>query len=411
MSAQNNATREEARQALRGDDAADRAPENTTPTNTPDEMNEGQTQENEQNGSTTDEHTSDQSESSSGGSRSAEEAQRGDPSSQETDVRNGQERPAETVRPEATHGQDVGKDEKAETAHAGKSTEKTGPIEKNRPSTEPAPASDEADNIPEQKKTQRMSRDEILEAARASNSQRPQQSTQGTRRFLVILGVIVLIASGLGILGSTVYVLFFTGDETQPTISISQDLIAANTGTRVHIGGLSRSETAARLRNALQQTSPPSAQSLVVLPVAADARSGNQIALSQLFDRIAPNAPSALVRSLQKPYVIGAIGSNRTPFLVTKVRSEGRAFGHMLEWESAMYRDLKPLFYPDSTFNAKASFEDKLVRNTNVRVLSAADGTELIAYMFLDNTTLAITTDIQGLRILQSARISAQTSQ
>jgi hypothetical protein len=82
----------------------------------------------------------------------------------------------------------------------------------------------------------------------------------------------------------------------------------------------------------------------------------------------------------------------------------------MLSFEDGMYRDLKPIFHSNRSESINASFEDRLVQNTSVRVLTDNENNECIAYTFLDNTTLAITTNIDTLQILRSARVSAQTA-
>ena len=129
-----------------------------------------------------------------------------------------------------------------------------------------------------------------------------------------------------------------------------------------------------------------------------------EISTAQFLLMLETRAPGALVRSFDKLFMIGAIGAN--PFLMVKLASFENAFPGMLSWENVMPEDLLPLFPDNDALKAIGPtpvFKDVIVRNKDVRVLSAGSGTStqaVLVYSFFDNSMLIITDSLEALQTL-----------
>jgi hypothetical protein len=92
---------------------------------------------------------------------------------------------------------------------------------------------------------------------------------------------------------------------------------------------------------------------------------------------------------------------NNAPFVALTAENFDTAFAGMLAWETAMSRDLSPLFGQPvtGTFDprnpgvvAEPFFADTVVSNRDVRVLRDENESERLVYTFVDQTTILITT-------------------
>jgi hypothetical protein len=150
---------------------------------------------------------------------------------------------------------------------------------------------------------------------------------------------------------------------------------------------------------------------LPVTQTAADGEEtvGKRLATTQeAMDLISPNMPDSLSRALQPEFIMGAhVFDGNQAFIVFRTDAYQQAVAGMLEWEYAMRAELSPFFNRDprprlpgeatnSTTTPRvipSSFVDRVVRNHDARVLYNETGDIILLYAFLDQRTIAVTTN------------------
>jgi len=225
-------------------------------------------------------------------------------------------------------------------------------------------------------------------------------------RAVVIAGVIALVVGGLTIVGGVVY-LMLTPDGPPPAVQTSMDLIAADTTDGITVGPLSAQETRQQLRQTVRSApAPASPGDIRVFPVLRTEGDKTQMPLTDLFTRLSSTMPDSLLQIAGPQYVFGIIGPDKIPFFVFRVENTGNAYGPMREWERTMGADLGAVLSPTNQAEG-GSFSTSVVRNKEARVYTASADTPIVSYMFLDDTTVAITSTPNVLDALRSARRSA----
>lgn len=108
-------------------------------------------------------------------------------------------------------------------------------------------------------------------------------------------------------------------------------------------------------------------------------------------------SPESVRRSLLEKFMFGfhQTSSTTEPYIVLKTDFFQNTFTGMLKWEPDMYDDIKSWFSHEAKANDK--FEDKVIKNKDVRILRDINGEILILYCFLDKETLLITTNQETL--------------
>lgn len=128
----------------------------------------------------------------------------------------------------------------------------------------------------------------------------------------------------------------------------------------------------------------------------------------EVLSRLAPNMPQELLRTLLPEFILGVhVFDNNQGLLVIRSENYQQAFSGMLAWETSMRSDLLPFIdrrprpkLPNEATNSTttprviaSSFVDRVVRNLDARVLYNDAGDIVLLYSFIDQQTIAITTN------------------
>lgn len=105
-------------------------------------------------------------------------------------------------------------------------------------------------------------------------------------------------------------------------------------------------------------------------------------------------APEILIRSLEKPFMIGFWGEEKlsaTPFIILKVSSYDTGFAGMLDWEKDLPRAFDSLFGTsvNTDLMSKIKFQDIVVLERDARVVETPSG-DTITYVFANENTIVI---------------------
>ncbi|MEK7642009.1 MAG: hypothetical protein AAB365_03395 [Patescibacteria group bacterium] len=158
-----------------------------------------------------------------------------------------------------------------------------------------------------------------------------------------------------------------------------------------------------------------------------------QISASEALEALDVDAPDILTRTLTPDWMLGIYNSpenTKGAFVIVTTNFFQNAFAGMLQWESVMADDLKFFLYPSSIsgianttvatvpavqasstepqasstpvelvqplrsyFTIRGRFEDRIIKNKDVRAFRTEDGSILFLYSFVDNTHLALASD------------------
>ncbi len=117
--------------------------------------------------------------------------------------------------------------------------------------------------------------------------------------------------------------------------------------------------------------------------------------IESVFALLAPRIPGELVRSFDPQYMIGVYSfDTNEPFFLLHVDDYGASYAGMLQWEPTMTKDIGVLFgiKPDAATSTPI-FEDKTIKNKDLRILKDQNGKTILLYSFIDKKTLLITTN------------------
>jgi hypothetical protein len=99
----------------------------------------------------------------------------------------------------------------------------------------------------------------------------------------------------------------------------------------------------------------------------------------------------------QKPDLVS---TDKSFFILIKMRSIPDIFQPMREWENKMFLDLAPFFdiniSPENNMLSVKDFEDGTVENKNARILYDKDRNIIMMYIFADDNSIIITNSNKG---------------
>ncbi len=236
---------------------------------------------------------------------------------------------------------------------------------------------------------------------KAQALQNPAQKERGGNRWIII-GSIILIAIGIAAaVGAYVYT---RNTQTPGGENVLPSLIFSNKVSTVRVAADATGYGFLAELTKIRNTSVISLGEIEQLRLVTDAQL--ELSSQSFLTVIDAGVSGPFTRSLGTRMMLGLHAFDRSqPFIVFTVSDYERAFSGMLEWERTLANDLDPLFAPQSTLlpgttNGASfpTFEDRVVRNVNARVLLREDGSTRIVYAFPRRDILIITTNESTLR-------------
>lgn len=115
----------------------------------------------------------------------------------------------------------------------------------------------------------------------------------------------------------------------------------------------------------------------------------------KILSLIAPQMPSALVRSLDGEYMLGvySFGANEI-FIILKSNDFSNSYSGMLKWEKDAVEDIGKLFSISTEAKyARDEFKDEALRNKDLRILQDENKRTVLLYSFIDKNTILITSN------------------
>lgn len=229
-----------------------------------------------------------------------------------------------------------------------------------------------------------------------TNGPAPVERSGGGKKIILTLLSIILLSGGIfgGLYFYSKSPLANLKLPDAPTKTGYRGLLASNTQKKVVLGTLvdkrleevlAYEKTAAKLEqdqvSELYFTKGPESQPTL-------------ITAEEFINLSTSRSPETVRRSLLTRFMFGFHKTAETiePYLVLKTEFFQNTFTGMLKWEPDLYTDTKAWLSDKQVIDAK-TFEDRIIKNKDVRILRDTSGNIAIIYGFLDRETLLITTN------------------
>jgi len=258
-----------------------------------------------------------------------------------------------------------------------------------------------------------------------ANINTPKPSAQKTERAarsgITLFVSIILILAGVSLAG---FIYYFVTNRPDPVVPATPELIATETIKSIDVSGLDSKTIQDRVLELANQNQNVAYGKLAQIKL-IEGVGENKLPISpqNFFSRIAVGAPATFARAISTDstdwifgfqhlsQTFGSTTITAAPFILSNISSFDSAFEGMLRWESVMAENLSPLFVIEEinfSLSANKSFEDRIIRNKDTRVLRDNFGNIILIYSFLDPRHLLITTNEQTFGEVLSRFFSSQ---
>jgi hypothetical protein len=252
-----------------------------------------------------------------------------------------------------------------------------------------------------------------------------KQPSQAGRKIFIVLVSLILIATGLG---GAYYFYLQSPLAPQNTVIVATQipsLIAPDSQKIISFNNLSREQIIKVVNGAFEQSEGEIGKIYEIIPTQSIASTTVRFTAQDLITKMNFDMPETLRRSITDRWMLGVYGgeTQKAPFIVLTTDFFQNTFAGMLEWEKSIPEEMADLLgyreraetnrdFGTSTiavyFGIKGQFEDKILRNRDVREFRDETGDMLLLYSFLDEDTLVISTSESVLGALID-RIDKQT--
>ena len=192
--------------------------------------------------------------------------------------------------------------------------------------------------------------------------------------MMVVIGLLVLL-----FVGKTLYDGLTAQEEAFVPTPVVQPLF-----TNTELSGLALAEDSQSLEDLINTQAKTTG---INTEIYVSAESGGELQAVNVFGQITSTAPVALGSEFN---TIRFFSVDQSLALVLTFSDSENVRGGMLQWEQTMAADMQKVLSYGQYVNR---FEDMSVNGVDVRVVRDVEGNEILAYGFIDERYLVITTD------------------
>lgn len=151
-----------------------------------------------------------------------------------------------------------------------------------------------------------------------------------------------------------------------------------------------------RLSDEIQKPQAPNTIRELIVATQDTAGTSARVTAQDMLRILDIHAPDVLSRSLTATWMLGVYSdadNTKSVFIVGTTNFFQNAFAGMLQWERVMADDLRQYLYSDTIEYAaiRGTFEDRIIKNKDVRAFRTDDGKILFLYSFIDNAHVVVT--------------------
>ncbi len=212
-----------------------------------------------------------------------------------------------------------------------------------------------------------------------------------------------------------------TPSKPAPITVINKNIFSPDTEEKINIKKINKNRVALTLRERVEQSAIDLGQIKNIVLMDGDAPSETVIPAQDFLSLIKANVPPEILRTLRPEYMFGMHNFNGyQEFLILKVGSYDTTFTGMLNWETFLWQDIKPLFGLNNSGTSTVStsserfsetsikFQDIPFFNKDCRVVKDADGKIIFLYSIVDENTIVFTTSTDTLKEILSRLSSSR---
>ena len=247
-----------------------------------------------------------------------------------------------------------------------------------------------------------------------SSLNQAEEPTQWGMKIVMIIGIFVLIIGGI----SGAYYLYSKSPLAPTEIAIatpktSQSLVPTDTHSVI----LLTSTTTANILSQIDlEIAKPQSAGTIKEIILAQTQGATMVRIptSDMLKIMKISPPDLLTRSLTPNWMLGEYVDDtgtRSLFVIVTNDFFQNTFAGILQWESSMADDIKQYLGPyisSSSFTIRGKFEDRIIKNKDVREYRTDTGTLLFLYSFIDSPRLIITNNEAVITEIM-ARLEKQT--
>ncbi|MBI4155935.1 MAG: hypothetical protein HY507_01745 [Candidatus Zambryskibacteria bacterium] len=210
--------------------------------------------------------------------------------------------------------------------------------------------------------------------------------TEKVNKFFVLIGVMFLLLGAI-----TVISVYYIKSNQKVAVEQKTKALIGYSEEKILPAGLGREQLMASIIKERQLLKLP-VNSVLYLNITE--QNGLQTNIQGVLALIAPAMPPFLSRSFENQYMLGVYSfDTNEPFLILSTKDFATSYAGMLLWEKGMISDIGNLFSITENGLGANAFQDKTVRNKDLRVLKDVSGKTVLLYSFVDKNTLIITSN------------------
>lgn len=214
------------------------------------------------------------------------------------------------------------------------------------------------------------------------------------RKNTILFFLSVILIAGGGMVG---FYLYSKSPLAPAAILIPQKggyrgLLTSNTQKKIFLGSLLGKRLEEVLAYEKTQAKLEPGQVLELYFVKGTEAEPFLITPAEFLNLSTTQSPESIPSSLADRFMLGfhKTDTSLESFIVFKTNFFQNIFTGMLRWEPIVFDDLKSWFTSQAT--GGTNFEDKVIKNKDVRLVRNAEGAVALLYGFLDKETLVIAT-------------------
>lgn len=225
------------------------------------------------------------------------------------------------------------------------------------------------------------------------------EPTHSKARIAMIAGIIVFVVAGVGVLGYTFISSYFQTPAQITRVAEVSSILPAEETRALNITS-TRSGAIINTLASMVRESKASSTGIVHIYFTASQGSSTpkRIGSSEWQRAAVPTMPLLLTRALSGEFMYGIL-SNENPsgFIILSITSAEDALSGMLAWEGSIANNLLPTITGESGESASGfSFEDRVLRNLDTRLLRDEAGNQALLYSVVPGKKLVIITRDQS---------------
>jgi len=244
----------------------------------------------------------------------------------------------------------------------------------------------------------------VLEEQKKKDAKKTGKSITSKRNLPFFILSIIFIIAGISIVSAGVwYYIFKDTDETKiPKNELVDSMILAEAQKEINITKKNKDEIVKAISEEIRTLDIRLDFIEHIYPtkeIAQPEKLGEEGLMArttaqEFFRKLEFKMPDTLLRSLGEKFMIGIHSFNgNEPFIILTTDFFENTFAGMLVWEKFIAQDIFPLFLISAEEDIlEKKFEDRVVKNRDLRVLTDKEGKIIILYSFYNKNTLIIAT-------------------